>query len=420
MSIINSDNLKSILSNLKTNVNNEICSFETTNFNATISEKYTKMKDIPYQFMDSQAVAVGSDIYLFGSADCPEYAYRYDTNTNTYTKLKNIPYGEFRCGCTIYVNGNIYLLGSGSYNFTNKSYPYTKYHYRYNIASGTYKRMNDIPYDFFYGSAVAIGTDIYLLGSIYYDTTNKIRPYAKYNYKYDITTDTYTKATDIPYDFYLGSAVAIGTDIYLLGSSNNSYYKYNYKYDTTTNTYTQNSDIPYNFNCGSAVAIGTDIYLLGGNYSSDYNKYNYKYDTTTDTYTKNADIPYIFYLGSAVNVDNNIYIFGGYSSNTDPILAKYNYKYDIPYTGNCVIKLTNHSIYTSNNRSFVNHKASIIPLEDGIYYTEYKGNNIIKNTFSIDSNGNTKMYIKSGAILNGKKVNVDTKGWNTINLLDYM
>ena len=230
----------------------------------------------------------------------------------------------------------------------------------------------------------------------------------------------YTKNKDIPYIFYGGSAVAIGTDIYLLGSSNNSYYKYNYKYDTTTNTYTQNRDIPYNFNCGSAVAIGTDIYLLGGNYSSDYNKYNYKYDTTTDTYTKNADIPYIFYLGSAVNVDNNIYIFGGYYSNTDPILAKYNYKYDIPYTGNCTIKLTNHSIYTSNNRSFVNHKASIIPLEDGIYYTEYNGNNIIKNTFSIDSNGNTKMYIKSGAMINGKSVNVDTEGWNTINLLDYM
>ena len=280
-----------------------------------------------------------------------------------------------------------------------------------------YTQNEDIPYEFYESSAVAIGTDIYLLGS-YYDDKSYTYPYSKYNYKYDITTDTYTKATDIPYGFYLGSAVAIGNDIYLLGGNGSK--TNNYKYDTTTNTYTQNKSIPYDFNCGSAVAIGTDIYLLGCKYYSDYNKYNYKYDATTGTYTKNADIPYIFYLGSAVNVDNNIYIFGGYYGDADPILAKYNYKYDIPYTGNCTIKLTNHSIYTSNNRSFVNHKASIIPLEDGIYYTEYNGNNIIKNTFSIDSNGNTKMYIKNGAILNGKKVPCKTEGWQYINLLKYM
>ena len=30
------------------------------------------------------------------------------------------------------------------------------------------------------------------------------------------------------------------------------------------------------------------------------------------------------------------------------------------------------------------------------------------------------MYIKNGAILNGKTVTVDAEGWNTINLLDYI
>ena len=37
-----------------------------------------------------------------------------------------------------------------------------------------------------------------------------------------------------------------------------------YKYDTLTDAYTQITNIPYNFRDGSAVSIGTDIYLLGG------------------------------------------------------------------------------------------------------------------------------------------------------------
>ena len=83
-----------------------------------------------------------------------------------------------------------------------------------------------------------------------------------------------------------------------------------------------------------------------------------------------------------------------------------------------MIKPTNHSIYTES-KSYTDTASCIVKIEDN-NYTEYNGNNIIKNTFSIDSNGNTKMYIKNGAILNGKTVNVDTEGWNTINLLDYM
>ena len=44
----------------------------------------------------------------------------------------------------------------------------------------------------------------------------------------------------------------------------------------------------------------------------------------------------------------------------------------------------------------------------------------MKNTFNIDTNGTTKMYIKSGAILNGKEVPCETEGGQDINLLEYM
>ena len=121
---------------------------------------------------------------------------------------------------------------------------------------GTWSLASDtapIPYDFFSGSAVAIGTDIYLLGGDGSGTNN---------YKYNTLTNTYTRLADISYNFYQGVAVAIGTDIYLLGSYDSKTTAY--KYNTLTNTYTQLTNIPYQFYQGVAVAIGTDIYLLGG------------------------------------------------------------------------------------------------------------------------------------------------------------
>ena len=207
---------------------------------------------------------------------------------------RNIPYGYMH-GSAVTIGTDIYLLGganSGTYN------------YKYDTLTNSYTQLKDIPYQFYNGSAVAIGTNIYLLGGSDYKT---------YNYKYDTLTDTYTQLRNIPYNFFVGSAVAIGTDIYLLGGQ--GYKTYNYKYDTLTDTYTKMTDIPYNFYYGTASVLNNDIYLLSGAYVAK--NYNYKYNTVTDTYTKMTDIPYeVSECGFAVTVNNNIYLFGGYPSST--------------------------------------------------------------------------------------------------------
>ena len=204
-------------------------------------------------------------------------------------------------------------------------------------------------------------------------------------------------------------------------SSNVTHYpcaKYNYKYDTATGTYTRLTDIPYKFYCGSAVSVGTDIYLLG-NLINDYNDYNYKYDTTTDTYTQNRDIPYYFDHGSAVSIGTDIYLLG--SSVNDYAYNNYKYNYDIITSTSIYIKPSNHSIYTSNNKSYTNKDASFIYIENDEYYTEYdSNNNIVNNTYPISSDGITRFYIKPGAILNGKEVPCESEGWVDINILDYM
>ena len=397
MSLVTKDNLKNILSNTKDNINNKINIMKPGTFYSIVN-KYTKKSNLPYPFYQASASAVGTNIYLFGGYHIDgydKYNHKYDTTTDTYSRMANIPF-TFYQGSSVSIGTDIYLL-------------LNSFNYKYDTTTGTYTKNTDIPYSFNNGAAVSIGTDIYVFGS--YNSS-----YYRYNYKYDTITNTYTKNTDIPYNFYWGSAGAVENNIYLFGSGyyeNGSYVygQYAYKYDIAKNSYTKISNIPYDFCEGSAVAIGNDIYLLGGR--SDYNKYNYKYDATNDSYTKNKDIPYGFWSSSAVLVNKDIYIlgsrYGSYGQN--------NYIYS-NYNITSMIKPTNHSIYTES-KSYTDTASCIVKIEDN-NYTEYNGNNIIKNTFSIDSNGNTKMYIKQGAILNGKEVTVDTEGWNTINLLDYL
>ena len=283
----------------------------------------------------------------------------YSDTPDTYTKMTDIPY-EFYSGSAVAIGNDIYLLGGGSSRTNN---------YKYDTTTNTYNKLTDIPYELSSGSAVAIGNDIYLLGSN--SSANSIN-----NYKYDTTTNTYTQMANIPYEFYYGSAVSVGNDIYLLCGYDNR--KNNYKYDTTTNTYTKMADIPYEFYYGSAVAIGNDIYLLGG---VDSKTNNYKYNTTTDTYNKLTDIPYEFRYGSAVAIGNDIYLLGGYDK------KKYNYRYD-------TINIYKNSILFLYNNIPFKYKTKI-------FNTSYEGLNYI----SFDSvimtdencnNTNVEVYIGNG------------------------
>ena len=218
-------------------------------------------------------------------------------NTTKMSSLKAIPY-SFYMGSAVSIGTDIYLFGGNGYSTTA---------YKYNTLTDTYTQLTNIPYSFYFGSTVSIGTDVYLFGSSDSYTTA---------YKYDTLTNTYTKLTDIPYNFRAGSAVSVGTNIYLFGSgAGSSYNKYAYKYDTLTNTYTQLTDIPFAFYIGSAVSVGTNIYLFGSG-TPVANKYAYKYDTLTDTYTKLTDIPYAFYYGSVTFDGIDIYLLGGKDNST--------------------------------------------------------------------------------------------------------
>ena len=207
-------------------------------------------------------------------------------------RYADIPYPFM--GGAVGINGDIYLFGS-----SNASY--YRYAYKYNISTNTYTRLTDIPYDYRDGSTVAIGTDIYLFGGRAGNSA----------YKYNTLTDTYTQLTDVPYTMVFSGIVAIGTDIYLFGSGNGSASQYAYKYNTLTDAYTNLKNVPVSYFDGATVAVGTDVYLFDG--SGSYGTYVYRYDTLTNTYTRltNRTVSSSSKVMGAVVIGTDIYLFGG-------------------------------------------------------------------------------------------------------------
>ena len=108
--------------------------------------------------------------------------------------------------------------------------------------------------------------------------------------------------TDLPYDFYDGSAVVYNGEIHILGSAGNR--TSHYKWDGST--WTSVSTLPFSFYYGSAVVYNGEIHILGGNGGSSISHYKWN----GSSWAKVSTLPYIFYEGSAVVYDKSIYIIG--------------------------------------------------------------------------------------------------------------
>ena len=113
--------------------------------------------------------------------------------------------------------------------------------------------MTDLPYNFYYGSAVVYNGEIHILGSY------SLNCYTKH-YKWN--GSSWTSVSTLPYDFYYGSAIVYNGEIHILGSYSSTCSTKHYKWNGST--WTRVSTLPYNFHGGSAVVYnGENIYILG-------------------------------------------------------------------------------------------------------------------------------------------------------------
>ena len=342
--------------------------------------------------------------------------YSYSTSTNTYTLIdSDVPLYSTQDTkyCCAVVGKYIYIF----YYFATNNQNYIL---SYNISTGEYHDGRDLrepSFSYPIRRAVSVGTNIYLFaGNIF-------------NYKYNTTADTYTPLKDLPFNF-TGAAVAEGKNIYLFSTSSC------YVFDTSLNTYTKIADLPRTQGTVESCDLDGDIYIFVSLYDVIY---NYKYDTTTDTYTKNKNNPGTVYGATAVG--DSIYMIGD-NKYSEPTGWKYTpehtkivlepYTVTIPgktitttKTYNAIFKQTNHAMYFGNVSaskviSYTSKEAKNIQIDDSYkYYTEYdENNNVIKNTFPINTDGTVRIYVIKGGVLNGKELT--GSGWTTINILDYM
>ena len=256
---------------------------------------------IPYAYFHGLTVAKGTDVYLFGtygnsSSPGSKNLYKYNTLTNIYTKLSDMPY-KYSSGTGALVGNYVYIFGANNANF--------KIAYKYDTLNDIYTQISDVPYTCWDSDCAVYGNDIYLFGGGG-DSTQR-----KYAYKYNTLTDTYTRLTDIPYIFYAGSVAIVDKNIYLFGSEISGYTRYAYKYNILTNTYTRLTDIPYDFCRGAVQGMENKVYLFGTNASAGRQN-AYEYNPLTNTYIKLSDIPNTFNKNNAVAIKNkDIYLFGG-------------------------------------------------------------------------------------------------------------
>ena len=93
---------------------------------------------------------------------------------------------------------------------------------------GNWSNVSTLPYNFTYGGAIVLNNEIHILGSGRY--SNSSYPYSRYHYKYNASTNTWSSVSTLPYIFYYGGAVVYNNEIHILGCGDNNNYNKHYKY----------------------------------------------------------------------------------------------------------------------------------------------------------------------------------------------
>lgn len=151
-------------------------------------------------------------------------------------------------------------------------------------------------------NAVAVGEKAYIFG-----VTNDYAIYV-----FDTTNDSiYSKTSMFSSHVEDCMSAAVGTNIYVLGSSSLSYRNRIYKFDTITEKTTRlGTDLPVNQYKAGCASVGTNIYIFGGR--EGFPTTIVKFDTTTETITTlETQLPTYRVETNAVTVGEYIYVFDG-------------------------------------------------------------------------------------------------------------
>lgn len=169
----------------------------------TCTTVYSKNSGWSYYYHD--VVAVGTNIFIF---DYYENVYKFDTINNTLTKLNATnpitKPDQFKC---ISIDEYIYIFGGYDSGICT-------YAYKFNTVTNEFTKLTDMPYGGYNLGITNIGNDIYLFG---------LNNTGKDVYKYNIIDNTYTSVGEVSDIINSSYAVNINdSKIFVLGGTNTS------------------------------------------------------------------------------------------------------------------------------------------------------------------------------------------------------
>lgn len=224
---------------------------------------WTKKAMAPVVMHHLQAVALGEKIYVldaFYNGSFPNQtpmpnAYSYDTKTDTWTKLSEIPADRRRAGAgeAVY-KGKLYLvcgITHGHSSGTNNLFD------EYDPATDSWRALPDAPHIRDHSMAVAVGDKLYAIGgrnTSFRDPDNKLNFFSQTVLDvdcYDFKTSTWsTLPAKLPMGTGGGTAVNLDNKIYYIGGERatattpNHSQKDVYYFDPATSTeWTKTADL---------------------------------------------------------------------------------------------------------------------------------------------------------------------------------
>lgn len=241
----------------------------------------------------------------------------------------------------------------------------------------------------------AVGNKLYVVGvGTDYKTIVEI----------DIATNSITNQTTIPSSGeYWGAAARVGDYIYIFNNNDGDNHVYTYDINTHAVTDIGGVTIPFATPNINAIAVGTNIYIIGGaNYPQDES--NYKFDTLTKTFSKLTNIPNRHNIINLATDGTDIYIYMTTIGSSDNYKC---YKYIIAtdqyetieninvvpqvtgYLNGLLYLITNSGTYTHNIETNTLTDLGISPIK----------NSSCKSTNGLDSTNNI-VYYGSGNTIN--------------------
>lgn len=187
---------------------------------------------------------------------------------------------------------------------------------------------------------------------------------------YDIASDSWQTLPDLPIGITSPSAVAVGEDIYITGSTFGITTRYFMKYNIVSNSYTVLS-IPDEQGVAKLVTYGGQVYSIGGYRflppyvtSSVFSVYN----DASDSWQNLPDMPFPTLYSHAAVWGNYLHVFGGCAEFIDTWRDEY-FVYDF---------VGNQWYVAENTMPFTPTYASAIAVNDTVYVisSNYAGSDV--------------------------------------------